>query len=42
METVLVPPYTEIKDITKQKGYVGVMTTEDAEWNLRRCAATVI
>ena len=37
-ETVLARPTWKIKDVARQKGYVGVMSSDKAEKHLRRCS----
>ena len=37
VDTVLADPTWQIKDVTTQEGYVGGMTADKAEENLRRC-----
>ena len=36
-DTVLADPTSEIKDVTTRKGYVGIMSSGEAEKHLRRC-----
>ena len=38
VDTVLAHPTWQIKDVATQEGYVGVMTADKAEENLRRCS----